>query len=148
MTRNRSTLRAWWAVPAAAVGAVAVGSAAALAELWLYWDIGDDMGGLAVVAAWPVLAMFGAGVVVVGLPAWAVMHGLGLRTGLHGAIAGAVATLLGVLLFQMLALRGEALFSGAALELMLVGVLPGALGGWTFQRIAYAPPPVAKPRLA
>lgn len=148
MTQQRLTLRDWWAVPAAALGAVAVATAATLAGLWLYWRLGEDMGGLVVVAAPMVLAMFGAGVVVVGLPAWAVMHLLGLRAALHGAIAGAAATVLGVLLFEMLALRGEALFSGAALELILIGVLPGALGGWTFQRIAYAPLAAAKARLA
>lgn len=148
MTQQRPTLRDWWAVPAAALGAVAVASVATLAELWLYWDLGDDMGGLVNVAAPYVLAMFGAGVVVVGLPAWAVLHLLGLRSAVHATIAGAVATLLGILLFAMLALRGDTLLSGGALELFLIGVLPGALGGLAFQRIAYAPPPVAKPRLA
>ena len=77
--------------------------------------------------------VFGAGLFLIGLPAWAVLHRLGRRTrriavlaggALTGATAGALA----------LGLSGPN--SNAAIFAALM-IIPGGLAGWTLHRIAY-----------
>lgn len=140
--RSGRPLRHWSAAPAAAVCAVLAATGATLLQLWILGVYSSGGGaGLPVVAILAVLGLYGAGMLIIGLPVWAALHGLGLREPWHAAAGGVSATAAGVLLVVLL-LTGK-IVTGFTSELIQFGLIPGALGGWALQAVAYAPRPRA-----
>ena len=83
-------------------------------------------------------AVFAVGLMIVGLPAWALLHALHWRSRRVATAAGAVlaATATGIL-----TLAGNASSVGSAGLFALLLLLPGAAAGWALHRASYGRAP-------
>lgn len=138
-------IRGWGSVAAALVAAALVGGVAASGVmtlvLLLLWLLGNGSGAapqgvflVLILGGALAAAVFMIGLLVVGAPAWAVMHVRGLRSRKHAVTAGAVLTAGAV--FALSALSGPQGAVGG-LFAALVMTAPGAAAGWVLHRIAY-----------
>jgi hypothetical protein len=77
--------------------------------------------------------VFAMGLLIVGLPAWAVLYRLGFRTRWVAVLAGSVLTsaTASALAFALNASHSDAGWFG------LLMIPPGAAAGWTLHRVAY-----------
>lgn len=138
-------IRGWGFVAAALAAAALVGGAAASGAITLvllpFSLIGNgprfDLQGVFLFLIFGgalAAAVFLAGLVVVGAPAWAVMHARGLRSRKHAVTAGALLTACAVAALS--ALSGPQGALGGLLA-ALVMAAPGAAAGWVLHRVAY-----------
>lgn len=129
-------------ITAAAIGGLATGAELAVIQLVTTALAGapislDGMGFGIMMALWMTFMIglyaaiaFAIGLVVVGLPAWAVLFRFGLRARVIGVLAGGV---LSGVTAAMLSLAAG--YDGLWFTVFMI--MPGAAAGWTLHRVAY-----------
>lgn len=80
-------------------------------------------------------AVFIAGLLVLGTPAWLLLARLGRTSRRDAAVAGAILSMLPVLAFLLTA--GEPVWAWQPWAFVLSLAIPGAVAGWTLHRVAY-----------
>lgn len=130
---------------AALAGALAV--TVGFAVMTTYSTIANEQGwaevgrGLWVLpaAALYAFAIFIVGLLILGTPAWLLLVRLGRASRSDAVIAGAILSMLPVLVFVLAA--GEPVQAWQPWAFVLAIAAPGAIAGWTLHRVAYGKAP-------
>lgn len=122
-------------IVAMGVGAVMAVLSGSSASLWGALSGAGMVVGLAAFAAVYAGAVFAVGLFVIGLPVWAILHGLGFRTRVSAVVAGAVVASATAAVLMLTASGWSDLTTGVWAAALLA--LPGAAAGWTFHKTAY-----------